>query len=280
VATPYRQYMNLKRLLVLSFVMQWFVVCTDAQVRSRIVVVRSGSLKLRAQLWRPIGSGPFPAILFSPGSGQSPSPERLGQLFSQHGYIFLALYRRGQGLSADQGAESGALVTRERALKGDEAANRLQLSLLEGEQLQETLNALDVLRAVPEVDSNRIVIAGHSFGGSLAMLVAERDPSIRAIVNFGGGAGSWNRSPILRDRLIAAARKLQTPVLYIQAANDYSTAAGEVLSSELQRLGKPHRLQTYRAFGKTAAEGHNILYLSIKTWQQDVFEFLDQFVRR
>jgi dienelactone hydrolase len=272
--------MNPVRLLQLFLIPQFFLVCASGQVQTRTVIVPSGSLTLHAQLWRPTGTGIFPAILFNPGSGTNPSPERLGKLFSEHGYLFFALYRRGQGLSADQGPESAALVSRERATRGDDAANRLQLTLLEGEQLQETLNALDVLRGLPGVDSNRIVIVGHSFGGSLAMLVAERDPSIRAVVNFAGAAGSWNRSPLLRDRLIAATRKVQSPMLYIQAVNDYSTAPGEVLSAELQRLGKPHRLKVYPTFGKTAAEGHNILYLSVKTWQQDVFEFLDQFVTR
>jgi carboxymethylenebutenolidase len=272
--------MNLKRILILFFVVHCISVCVNAQVKPRTLIVRSGSYKLSAHLFQPNGRGPFPAVLFSPGSGQSPSVTNVGRLFARHGYVFLALYRRGQGLSADQGPETGALVMQERTAKGDDAANRLQMSLLEGEQLQETLDALVVLRSVPSVDSSRIALVGHSFGGSLAMLVAERDPSIRAVVNFAGAAGSWNRSALLRDRLIAATRKIQSPMLYIEAANDYSTAPGEVLSAELRRLAKPYRLKMYSAFGKTAAEGHNILYLSVKTWQQDVFAFLNEFVGR
>ena len=272
--------MNLKRILLLFLFVHSLAVYTNGQLKPRTLVVRSGPFELRAQLFQPNGPGPFPAVLFSPGSGQSPSINNVGRLFARHGYVLLALYRRGQGLSADQGPESGALVTRERATNGDVAANRLQMSLLEGEQLQETLDALVVLRSVQGVDTNRIALVGHSFGGSLSMLVAERDPSIRAIVNFAGAAGSWNRSALLRERLIAATRKLQSPMLYIQAANDYSTVPGEVLSAELQRLGKTHRLKTYPAFGKTAAAGHSILYLSIETWQQDVFDFLDEFVGR
>jgi hypothetical protein len=32
------------------------------------VVVHSGALTLRAMLWRPRGSGPFPAVMFNHGS--------------------------------------------------------------------------------------------------------------------------------------------------------------------------------------------------------------------
>ena len=49
-----------------------FVTTTNSQQASRasVVSVKSGSLKLRAQVWRPKGRGPFPAVLFCTGSGQ------------------------------------------------------------------------------------------------------------------------------------------------------------------------------------------------------------------
>src|SRR5436305_580019 len=37
-----------------------------------IVVVQSGTLKLHALLWHPPGHGPFPAVLFNHGSGNTP----------------------------------------------------------------------------------------------------------------------------------------------------------------------------------------------------------------
>jgi len=85
--------------------------------RSRTVVVRNGSLELRARLWETEGRGPFPAVLFNHGSGQGTSTpsgrldqlnrERqaatLGPVFARHGYVFLFLFRRGAGPSAGQG---------------------------------------------------------------------------------------------------------------------------------------------------------------------------------
>lgn len=242
--------------------------------RPSTVIVRSGSLKLRALLWKPDGRGPFPAVLFCTGSGQSPSPYALGRLFAKHGYVFLALYRSGQGLSSDQGEESGALVTRERLTKGEDAANELQLKLLEGEQLAEERSALAMLRSVRGVDSDRVAVVGHSFGGSLALLLAAEDPRLRAVVSFGGAAASWGRSKGLRESLAAAVRKLSTPVFFAYAANDYSTLPGESLAAELAARGSVHSLKIYPAFGQTQSDGHNIIYRSMSTWEIDVFDFL------
>jgi dienelactone hydrolase len=240
------------------------------------VTVPSGSLKLRAHLWRPEGKGRFPAVLFCPGSGQPPSTNALGRSFAKHGYVFLALYRSGQGLSSGQGEESAVLVNRERAIKGDDAANRLQLRLLEGEQLDEERNGLAVLRSLPGVDASRVAIVGHSFGGSLALLLAAEDPQIHAVVSFGGAAGSWDRSSYLRERLTAAVQKLMNPVLLVYAANDYSTKPAEVLDAMMTRQGKTHLLKMYPAFGRTQSEGHSIIYLSMQTWERDVFDFLGE----
>ena len=255
-----------------------FTTTTNSQLATRasVVTVRSGSLKLRALIWRPKGQGPFPAVLFCPGSGQPPSLNALGRLFAQHGYVFFALYRSGQDLSIGQGEESAVVVNRERTTNGDDAANRLQHKLLEGEQLDEERNGLAVLRSLPGVDTSRVAIVGHSFGGSLALLLAAEDPSIRAVIIFGGAAASWVRSSYLRESLFSAVRKLSNPVFFVYADNDYSTAPGKVLDSAVASQGKTHLLKIYPAFGQTQSEGHNIIYLSKETWERDVFDFLNQ----
>lgn len=265
-------------LLLLLLALSPVFATSQAESKPSTIVISSGSLKLHARLWRPAGKGPFPAVLYSSGSGQPPS-HNLGSVFAKHGYVFLELYRRGQGLSPDQGNEAGSLMRGERTTNGDEAANRLQMQLLEGIELQQQRDALAALRSLPGVDPSRVAIVGFSFGGSLAMVHAEEDPTVRAVINFGGGAGSWNRSPQLRERLISAARKITVPVFFVFAANDHTTLSAEVLFAELQRA-KPgnataHRLKIYPAFGETAQEGHHLIYLSIPTWERDVIDFLN-----
>jgi carboxymethylenebutenolidase len=248
------------------------------------VIVHSGELQLRAQLYRPEGHGPFPAVLFNHGSGHTGGvsaagpdhrhPELLGPLFAKHGYVFLYLYRRGDGLSAGQGVPAGDLMDKA-ASGGQDARNKVQLQLLEGDELNDAAAGLAYLRKIPEVDSGRLVVAGHSFGGSLTILLAERDPSVRAIVTLGSTGYSWDRSPELRARLISAVDRMSAVPFFVHAQNDYSLA-GQSLGAEMERLGKPHRVKIYPPIGRTADEGHDFVHLGIAMWEPDVFEFLDQ----
>jgi dienelactone hydrolase len=256
------------------------------RVSPELVDVRSGELTLRAQVWRPSGRGPFPAVLFNHGSysARDPllrsAPETLGPVFARHGYVFLWLHRQGIGLSRRQGIADGDQFARAFKAEGVEGRNRVQLQLLEHEEMNEATAALERLRARDDVDARRIGVVGHSFGGSLSLLMAARDPEIRAAVIFGGAAGSWNQSAGLRERLLAAVASMSAPALFVHAENDYSIAPGSALAAEMQRLGKPHALKIYGAFGPDTRAGHNIVFESVRTWESDVFAFLDACLRR
>jgi dienelactone hydrolase len=263
----------------------------SASVVPETIIVPSGKLRLKAFLWKPIGSGPFPIVLFNHGSGgadanhtaglvMAEAAEKLAPLFLKHGYAFVYLFRRGQGLSADQGPFMQDILQREEAAKGKEARQHLQFILATTDHLDDVMAALAFLKTMPAVDAKRIAIVGHSFGGQLTLLAAERDNTVRAAVTFAAAAGSWERSPELRKRLLAAAEKTTAPTMLIQAANDYSTAPSYALADELERLHKPHLLKIYPAVGQTSENGHNFLYLAIPHWEHDVFGFLDEHVKR
>ncbi len=259
--------------------------------RPDTVVVRSGALNLHALLWRPVGRGPFPAVLFNHGSwptdSRSGRPAReifaqaatLGPVFARHGYVFLFLFRRGAGLSAGQGMHVGDLLQRELAANGQEARNQLQVHLLETDELGDAVAGLRFLRSLRDVNSRRVAVVGHSFGGSLTILLAERDSTIAAAVDFAGATVSWESSPELRTRLITAVDATTVPIFFIHAANDYSITPGKTLAAEMARLGKPHSLKIYPAFGTSASDGHNMVDLSVPTWERDVFTFLDDHLR-
>jgi dienelactone hydrolase len=243
------------------------------------VAIRSGALTLHALLWRPAGRGPFPAVLYNHGSGPADAAlgaprMALGPVFARHGYAFLFLFRRGAGLSAGEGRNSYDRVRQAFAEQGEEARNRVQMEILEGDDLSDVVAGLAFLRSRPEVDARRVAVAGHSFGGSLTLMLAQRDSTIRAALVFGGAAGSWDRSPELRARLAEAARKTTVPVFLIYAANDYTTAPAKVLGADMERAGKPHRVKIYPPSGRTPAEGHDFVYREVPTWEPDVFAFL------
>ena len=249
------------------------------------VIVHSGVLDLHALMWRPSGRGPFPAILFNHGSGHAGGqgdhrhPELLGPMFARHGYVFLYLFRRGDGLSANQGTPSGDLMDAAQATKGMEARNQVQLHLLETDEMSDALAGLGYLRTLHQVDTQRIGVVGVSFGGSLTLLIAEREHNLRAIVVFATAGYSWERSPELRARLTVAVGRIAVPVFFIHAANDYSVGPAKVLGPEMARLHKPYRVKIYPPVGQTADEGHDFIDLGVATWETDVFAYLDKYMK-
>ena len=280
-------------------VLLWTVLATtlaisaESQVSSRpdTVVIHSGTLSLRGLLWRPHGPGPFPAVLFNHGSGHATGvdatgrqdqrhPDALGPVFAKHGYVLLYLFRRGDGLSRGQGVPAGDRMDSTFAASGQDARNDLQLQLLETDELSDAIAGLTFLRTRPEVDPHRVAVCGVSFGGSLTVLVAERDSALRAVVVFAAAGYSWERSPPLRAQLTAAVGRIAAPVFFIHAANDYTIASGQALDAERARLGRPHRLKIYPPIGRTADEGHDFVDLGLAIWEPDVFTFLDENVRR
>lgn len=258
---------------------------------SETVVIHNGPVALHALVFRPQGPGPFPAILLNHGSGRTAedlkrlgpyegNAEKLGPLFVRHGYVFLYVFRRGVGPSTDQGANAVDLMNREAAAHGQEARNALQLALLEDREMTDALAALKFLRARPEVRARDVGVIGHSFGGPLTVLMAEREPDLRAIVLFSAAGYSFDRSPELRQRLLAALPHIVAPVFFIHAENDYSLSCGKALDLRLEQLGKGHRLKIYPPIGRTVDDGHDFLHLGIRIWEPDVFAFLDEHMRK
>lgn len=252
-----------------------------------IVAFASGNLRLKGYLWKPSGAGPFPVVLFNHGSGGpdamqtsgmplSKAAETLASAFLKHGYAFFYPCRRGHGLSAEQGEFIQDALRKEEAASGVEARQKLQFTLLTGPHLDDTVAALSFVKAVPGIDSHRIAVVGHSFGGQLALMDAGRDNGLRAVVTFGAAANSWTKSADVRKILLEAVNNSKAPIMLIHAANDYDTKPGRDLAAELERLQKPHILKIYPAVGKTSDDGHNLVYNSVAVWETDVFKFLDE----
>ena len=149
---------------------------TKEPIIPQTVEFPSGTLHLKAYLWKPAGPGPFPAVLFNHGSGGdeadvtagmqiTESADILAPFFIKHGYAFLYPFRRGHGPSADQAPFMQDVLRREEKEKGREARQHLQFKLLTTDQLEDVMAALAFLKTVPGIDIHRIAVAGNSFGG-------------------------------------------------------------------------------------------------------------------
>jgi len=245
------------------------------------VVVQSGSLQLRALLWRPAGPGPFPAVVFNHGEAPQPmtaaqaeavARSAVGPAFQRHGYLLLMPFRRGEGLSRGQGTSIQEAVARRAAATAD-SGRAVHDSLLQGEQLDDVLAAIAYVRSRSDVDRARISVAGHSQGGVLAILAGARDTTLRSVLDFAGAERSWKLAS-MRRLLLDAVRRLRVPVLFVHAANG-NPEPGRAMHEALERRGRPSRLLVYPPFGTTFEQAHRFVLLAVPQWEPDVFAFLD-----
>ena len=274
----------MKWIPVLLFLVLFVNEHTYAQKKldSETVVVPSGGFELRALLWKPTGQGPFPTIIFCHGSYESNDTRydpvnqisSIGQFFAREGFVFLGLFRRGMGLSRGQGENTADMMAKAMKESGQESRNKIQINQLQTAELQDMHAGLSFLEKRKEVDTGRIIVVGHSFGGSLALLVAAQEPQLKAAVIFGAAGYSWNLSAQLRVCLFDAIKKIKMPVMIIHAQNDYSLSPGYAFDSVMNLLRRPHELKIYLPFGKSQTEGHNIIFLNTSLWQDDVLRFI------
>ncbi len=153
------------------------------------------------------------------------------------------------------------------------------IRLLETDHLNDQLAALAWLRKNGLVRSNRIAVAGTSFGGIETVLGAERG-SYCAAVDFSGGAESWAQAPDLQAVMTRAVRNLRVPILFLQPENDYDLSPSRTLSAAMKDAGKPFEMKIYPPFGESKEDGHTFGYFGGAVWADDVFRFLEQHCSR
>ncbi len=261
--------------LCLSLLLSPTLVLSDAD----IVEFPSGDLTLHGVLYKPEGTGPFSAVIYNHGSApgmlSSQAFEALGPVFASHGWVFFGPYRRGQGLSASAGSFIGDQIAAAMKSGGIAAGAATMVRLLETDHLNDQLAALAWLRHQVFVRSDRIAVAGNSFGGIETVLGAERG-SYCAAVDSAGGAQSWAQAPELRSLMTRAVRNSRTPIFFFQASNDYDLSPSRTLSEAMKDAGRTYEVKIYPAYGSSTQDGHTFGYFGSSVWADDVFRFLDR----
>jgi len=160
--------------LILGLIMMvsWSVRCgavTTAAAHERDVVFRHGDTALAGTLFVPAGSGPFPATVLMPGSGnQSRAPlVVVARALADAGLLTLIYDKQGSGNS------QGSWL-------------RESLDDLAGDGLA----ALQFLRALPEADARRIGAWGISQSGWVLPRMAARDRQLAFLICVSGGGAS------------------------------------------------------------------------------------------
>jgi len=235
-------------LLFALFVLPLFLFAED------VVTFPSGELTLHGALYKPEGSGPFPALLYNHGSApgmlSKEAFDGLGPVFTKKGWIFFGPYRRGQGLSASAGKYIGDEIAAATKAGGVSSGAATMVRLLETDHLNDQLAALAWLRTQKFVKADRIAVAGNSFGGIEAVLGAER-ASYCAAIDSAGGAQSWAQAPELQSLMMHSVRNSRAPIFFFQAENDYDLSPSRVLSAAMKDAGKEFELKIYPPLART-----------------------------
>jgi carboxymethylenebutenolidase len=234
------------------------------------VTFSSGNLILHGFIHKPDGNGSFPAILMNHGSEQFPK-SGLGIVdpYVDRGYVVFFPHRRGQGCSSNQSDYIMDLINREPATTRNKKFVELQET-----HLEDTIAALSYLKQLPYVNTDRIIVAGASFGGIQTVLATEKQLGIKGSVVFAPAAMAWASLPLLQSRLIKAVRSATVPILLIQAENDYDLTPTKTMAKELEKANKPHKLLIFPPFGATHADGHSFSVRGNRIWGDEVFSFL------
>ena len=206
----------------------------------RRVTYTNGALTLAGYVYKPDGPGPFPTLVWNHGSepnpGGGPQFDSVAAIFVPAGYVVVAPMRRGHSDSRGTYIQDTIKATNQRS--GEAAAERLMVQLMGSDQLSDQLAGLTYAKKLAFVDTNKLVVAGCSYGGIETLLAAERGAGFKAAMPISPAALSWRGHQVLQRRLIDAVRRIDMPVLLIQPPNDASLEPANVLGAEAKRLGK------------------------------------------
>jgi len=253
---------------------------TDAMAEYRqtaeVVHYQAGVRKLPGFLYRPAGEGRHPAVMWNHGSEKEPRAQpELARFYTEHGFVFFAPIRHGHG-----NTEGSYIVDLQKEVtekEKDQAVARREQVKLHDVYNEDVVAALAWLKEQSFVDANRIVVSGCSYGGIQTLITAEKGLGVKAFVPFAPGAMSF-ANVALRERMQQAVKNCNTPMLLLQANNDYSTGPSELLAPLLKAKGGPSHSTVYPAFGTTNQQGHGAFAcwsLGTQQWGAEVLEFIE-----
>ncbi len=163
-----------------------------ARYKEQEVVVGSGAWKLPGTLTMPVGAGPFPAIVLVQGSGPADRDETVGP---NKPFRDLALGLASRGV---------AVLRYEKRTReyGPEVARIPDLTVRE-ETIDDAVAAVALVGADARVDRRRIVVLGHSLGGTLIPRIAAATADPAGFVILAGGVRRLDEALLAQVQYLA-----------------------------------------------------------------------------
>ncbi|MDZ4819793.1 MAG: acetylxylan esterase [Planctomycetota bacterium] len=151
----------------------------DGVVIERWVFTTEKGSRTPAVLYRPKNpTGPMPAIVFTYGHGGSKSHwsyNYTGQVYAKLGLAVLAIDPIGE----EERHPEGRRGTREHDQKTVSDRATVAGRTIMGKLVFDTMRGVDFLMERPDIDHNRIGVAGYSLGGAVAAWMAALEPQIK-----------------------------------------------------------------------------------------------------
>ncbi|MFC9386916.1 dienelactone hydrolase family protein [Streptomyces venezuelae] len=192
-------------------------------ITTRTVEYPADGLTMIGHLALPAGAGPRPAVLLGPeGLGLNDFQRSLADSLAELGYVALAFDIHGGRYFTDP----------------QEMLARALPLLADPDRMREIGHAaLDVLRAEPRTDPDRIAAVGYGTGGAIALELGRAGVDLRAI-------GTINALTTGRP---GEAARIRCPVWAGVGSEDLIMAAAqrEAFAAEMQAAGVDWRLVVY-----------------------------------
>ena len=146
--------------------------------REEKVTVSAGEYPLPGTLAIPKGDGPYAGVVLVHGSGPHDQDELVGRHWP---FRDLAWGLASRGV---------AVLRYEKRTMAHPHARKPGEWTLADETIEDAVAAAELLRKRPEIDAQRVYIAGHSLGGFAAPYIAKRDGKLAGIIILAGNARS------------------------------------------------------------------------------------------
>ena len=204
------------------------VTCTE-DTASGNLKYQSGARSYSGKLFRPVGSGPFPAMLVLHSSiGLDDHELAYGRWLADQGFVALA---------TDYFAPAGVTPA------------TLDLTIFPVDAVREDLaRAIDCLRSLAYVDKTRVGAVGFSMGGYFAMSLGSRE-DVRAVIAYYAGVcdAPASEACLARYSMATVAAQMRAPVLLLHGNADSTVPFAFIRATQdlLMAAGKNSQLVPY-----------------------------------